>query len=333
MGAALAAGALLAAPLPPILAQGLRALLTAAANTCETLPLNILYSRDISPDLDVMEYTRDGRRTYSLAQAPDIIWNNIPHPLIIYVPGWWNTPTDESSKTLVDALLLKSPLILVLDTRLAFCRGYVGSASHVNSLAHRLYRFIKTIHNKGYPLSSIHLIGFSLGAHVSGITGKLVQNKFKKKLERIIALDPARPCFSKPSQYRLGKHDAAFVQVVHTSAGALGLEDPIGHTDVYINGVSVSQPECKDRPISLECDHAQAWKLFSASIMNERSLMARKCRSWEELNTGTCSGNETMVGYECSDTTRGMFLHKSDKVTEPQLRVFNPFDPKTWLAS
>ncbi|CAK1583209.1 unnamed protein product [Parnassius mnemosyne] len=317
--------------LPPWITGNLEELVRAASDSCEVLPLDVLFSKVYGPDIDVVEFRRHKRKSFSLSKAHLHLRDRLPQTLVIYVPGWWNTPTDESSKTLVKALLNKNPSVLVLDTRLIFCKGYVASTAGVNGLALRLYKFIKNMTNDGLPLSSVHLIGFSLGAHVVAITGKLVQKHLHRKLDKITALDPARPCFSRQSEYRLEKSDAKFVLVIHTNAGVLGLEQPLGHVDVYANGVLTKQPECQDRSISLQCDHAQAWRLFAASVIDDHVLVGRRCKSWEELNSGQCSGNETVVGYSCNTNTRGMFLYKSPvEKKEPELRVFNPLDLFTW---
>lgn len=295
----------------------------------EALPLELLLARSYTtemPATDMVEFRNGSRRTYRVLTAHEKLRTK-PPTLVIYVPGWWNTPTDESSSAIVNALLTKHPVVLVLDTRLSFCRGYISSVSRVNPLANLLYSFIKNLHKGGFNLSSIHVIGFSLGAHVAGMTGKLVQKRLKKKIGRITALDPAKPCFSKTA-LKLDKRDAAFVQVIHSSAGVLGLEEPIGHADVYVNGVAAKHPECRDRSISLECDHAQAWKLFAASIIIDKALIGKQCASWDELMKNQCSGNETILGYSGSPDSRGMFLYKSedrDKRQEPRMQVFNPF--------
>ncbi|XP_013192735.1 lipase member H [Amyelois transitella] len=329
----------LTAGLPPFLASNFEELVKTAAASCEILPLEVLFSRQYTselPLLDVVEFTRTGRRSYRVANA-HLRLREHPRPaaLIVYIPGWLNSPNDEAAQALVTALLRKNPIVLVIDTRLAFHRGYISSASRVKALANLLYNFIKNVYREGIPLSAVHLIGFSLGAHVAGITGKLVKKGLKERIGRITALDPARPCFVRLAEYRLDKNDAQFVQVVHSSAGILGLENPVGHADVYVNGVLVKQPECRDRSITLECDHAQAWRLYSESVQNDRSLMGRECRSWNELMRGECSGNETVVGYSCSSSSRGMYLYKSEKARsrrkEPRLQIFNPFDPFSWV--
>lgn len=305
------------------------------------MPLDALYSQTHVPDVQMIEFGRDSQQAYPLSEAHERLRARLPAghaapALPLYVPGWWNTPHDDSSATVVDALLARHATVLLLDTRPVFCKGYVASAAGVGSLAHRLYKFIRSLHDEGWPLSSVRLVGFSLGAHVAGVTGKLVRKHLRRRLERIVALDPARPCFAHPSRWRLASGDARFVQVVHTSPGMLGLAEPLGHADVYANGVLASQPECEDRSaaLALGCDHAQAWRLYAASVSDAIALNARRCADWAELSTGRCAGAEAELGYSCGVDTRGIYLYKSPapaRKREPQPRVFNPLDLLSWF--
>ncbi|XP_045502795.1 lipase member H-like isoform X1 [Colias croceus] len=328
LGAAVAVALLGAAGAWLPLSTTLDYLLRAASQTCEALPLQALTSAQIIPDLKFVEYTTEGKRRYPLTTAH--LQDFSGSQLIVYIPGWWNTPTDESSDALVKALLTKNTIVLILDTRASFGRGYVSSAVQVNGLAHRVFRFFRNLYVQGYPISKIHLIGFSLGAHVAGITGKLVQKKLNQVIERITALDPARPCFLEPSRFRLRKEDAAFVYVLHTSSGVIGLEDPIGHVDVYANGLTSSQPECKGMIITLECDHAQAWKLYSASVTNSSALIGQRCLDWKELKNSKCSGDIADVGYDCNSANRGLYIYRS-QVESRRLKNFSPFDFWSWF--
>ena len=56
------------------------------------------------------------------------------------------------------------------------------------------------------------------------------------RLERIIALDPARPLIRPGNQNRLDAGDARAVQVIHTNAGYYGEAGRIGHIDFCVNG-------------------------------------------------------------------------------------------------
>ncbi|XP_054928640.1 inactive pancreatic lipase-related protein 1-like isoform X2 [Dermacentor andersoni] len=101
--------------------------------------------------------------------------------------------------------------------------------------------------------SHVHLVGFSLGAHVAGFCGRHFRNITGHSLGRITGLDPAGPLFE-GTNVSLSRADADFVDVIHTNAGPIselkfGIQDPLGHVDFYPNGGS-KQPKCAD-----ETDH------------------------------------------------------------------------------
>ncbi|XP_038646433.1 endothelial lipase-like [Scyliorhinus canicula] len=151
------------------------------------------------------------------------------------------------------------------------------------------------------PLQKVHMIGYSLGAHVAGFAGKATQNK----IGRITGLDPAGPLFEGTApDKRLCPDDADFVDVLHTFAyGTLGLsigiEQPIGHIDVYPNGGSF-QPGCGLHDVFnalaygtigdvVYCEHERSVHLFVDSILNQdkQSLMYR-CPDTKTFEKGMC---------------------------------------------
>lgn len=92
-----------------------------------------------------------------------------------------------------------------------------------------------------FLLKNLHIIGFSLGAQTAGMIGNYVKTG---KLPRITGLDPAKPLFSfAPSEYKLTKDKAVFVDVIHTDILARGVLRTAGHTDFYVNG-GIEQPGC-----------------------------------------------------------------------------------------
>ncbi|XP_077523497.1 pancreatic lipase-related protein 2-like [Amblyomma americanum] len=96
--------------------------------------------------------------------------------------------------------------------------------------------------------ADVHIIGFSLGAHVAGFCGRHFNSTYGFLLGRITGLDPAGPLFEN-SNVSLSRTDAEFVDVIHTNAGKLersklGLNESIGHVDFYPNGGS-DQEVCK----------------------------------------------------------------------------------------
>lgn len=79
--------------------------------------------------------------------------------------------------------------------------------------------------------------GHSLGAHICGFAGRAFTNATDQYIARITGLDPARPCFNQgQSLDGLSRGDAAFVDIIHSNAGALGKKTTIGDVDFWPNG-------------------------------------------------------------------------------------------------
>ncbi|XP_069948912.1 pancreatic triacylglycerol lipase-like [Cherax quadricarinatus] len=164
--------------------------------------------------------------------------------------------------------------------------------------------------NTGHRPQDVHIIGHSLGAHVSGYTGERVP-----KLGRISGLDPAEPYFQyMPSSVRLDPTDALFVDVIHTDGapfsldGGYGLKEPAGHLDFYPNG-GQNQTGCETplaAPIrwfingknftrawnvvedALGCNHLRAAFLFRDSIDSQCPYIAFSCHSYQQYRQGKC---------------------------------------------
>lgn len=96
-------------------------------------------------------------------------------------------------------------------------------------------------HPRGVTPDTLHLIGYSVGAHIAGLAANYVT---KGKLGRITGLDPTILFSGANNRSRdLDPTDAHFVDVIHTAAGVLGQWGPSGHADFYVNG-GTSQPGC-----------------------------------------------------------------------------------------
>lgn len=99
----------------------------------------------------------------------------------------------------------------------------------------------------GIRTASVTIAGHSLGAHVAGFVGKDLKRYSNQQLGRIIGLDPAGPLFTfpmlAPPENILTANDAAFVQVLHTSAFTFGAYNRLGNADFYANN-AILQPGC-----------------------------------------------------------------------------------------
>jgi len=180
--------------------------------------------------------------------------------------------------------------------------NYMRAASNTRLVGRQVAAMIEQLTaTTNASLDSFHLIGFSLGAHVSGHAGKQI------KLKRISGLDPAGPLFENfPSSVRLDSGDAEFVDVIHTNAdsllwGGLGAYEPMGHVDFYPNGGRM-QKGCANLFVggvsdilwptegdgrSL-CNHRRGYKYFVESIAPVCRFPSFICKDFETFLTGNC---------------------------------------------
>jgi hypothetical protein len=154
---------------------------------------------------------------------------------------------------------------------------------------------------------SVHLIGFSLGAHVMHFAGRTFTDlmtsglygdtRQPRMIGRITGLDPAARHFQGYKEAFLEKKDADFVDIIHTSItyhegnyidtlnARYGNPDATGHVDFYPNGGDAPQPECKEA-------HFPSTTPFSYSL--------RASSSAAESSSFSCSHNRAIYFFSDS---------------------------------
>ncbi|RWS02543.1 pancreatic lipase-related protein 2-like protein [Dinothrombium tinctorium] len=178
-------------------------------------------------------------------------------------------------------------------------------------------------------IEDIHLIGHSLGAHVSGHIGERFTDP---KIGRLTALDPAGPEFYKNNpKSRLDSTDAAYVEVIHTDYGnllieGLGLEDAVGHDDYYPNS-GYRQPGCgitkgvfnvlskgigSGITKTVACNHQRSWKFYlvDPDTLGECQFVGYECKNYDDFLSGKCGD----CGHDNSKCGIFGFLGRSDPV-------------------
>ncbi|XP_036442371.1 lipoprotein lipase [Colossoma macropomum] len=226
----------------------------------------------------------------------------------LVIHGWTVSGLFESWVAKMVAALYdreKDANVIVVDWLDAAQNHYVVAAENTEKVGQEVGHFIDWIEGAtNIPLEKVHLIGYSLGAHVAGFAGSHATNK----VGRITGLDPAGPDFEGAHAHRrLSPDDAHFVDVLHTfSRGTLGLsigiEQPIGHVDIYPNGGSF-QPGCNLRGAlekiarfglvamneAIKCEHERSVHLFIDSLLNgEEPSKAYSCGSSDMFERGMC---------------------------------------------
>ncbi|CAL8103128.1 unnamed protein product [Orchesella dallaii] len=188
----------------------------------------------------------------------------------------------------------------------------------------RVSDFIRFMLTSNYAtIDNIHLIGFSLGAHVAGGVGRTIATfpEIGKKLGRVTGLDPAGPLFSLVEiQGKLTKGDAEFVDTYHTAAGSLGISNfTDGHVNFIVNE-GHHQPGCVENKALYttesqlgSCSHGFAPKIFAASIA--KNFTACNCSNVVTKTEG-CQENCTvtvLAGERCPTSARGQFAFETSE--------------------
>jgi len=196
-------------------------------------------------------------------------------------------------------------------SKLAAAPWYDIAAGHTRVTGEKTAELIEWLVSEGVPLSNIHVLGHSLGAHVAGFAGASMGGR----LPRITALDPALPLFgAEDDSGRIDPTDAVFVDVIHTAGGGLlegglAFREPRGHSDFYPNE-GEHQPGCGADAFGT-CSHSRAYEYLQESIANERGFRACKCFDWNHfLGACDCSETDFMGEIARSSSARGLFyLH------------------------
>ncbi|CAL4117705.1 unnamed protein product, partial [Meganyctiphanes norvegica] len=172
--------------------------------------------------------------------------------------------------------------------------------------------------------AKVHLIGHSLGSHVSGYAGEQITG-----LGRISGLDPAGPYFTgMPSFVRLDETDAIFVDNYHTDGASIvllgfGTRQAIGNIDFYPNGGRI-QPGCGPSVITsiidisvddlygdltdiVSCSHARVIDIYRDTLKQPCPYIAHECDDYDDFEDGDCEscGDDNQrcspIGIRASD--------------------------------
>lgn len=157
--------------------------------------------------------------------------------------------------------------------RLAAPPYYPNAVYHVSYVGKCLAQLIKHLRDIN-KCQDIHIIGFSLGAHVPAFAANILK---PYKVARITGLDPAMPFFITVSKdKKLDSSDAEFVDVLHTNAFVQGQFAMSGHIDFYMNG-GIYQPGCWTHDNPFTCNHHRAIEYYAESINSKSGFWGWPC--------------------------------------------------------
>ncbi|XP_012135888.1 pancreatic triacylglycerol lipase isoform X2 [Megachile rotundata] len=208
--------------------------------------------------------------------------------LKVIIHGYKGSGSDVGTILIVQALLdMEDTNVLVLDWTRGAATTYSAAVANTELVGRQLGLILLDAIGLGSLPKNIHVIGFSLGAHVAGCASEVLKKR-NILLGRITGLDPASPFFRnhlfREKSRKLDATDAQLVDVIHTDgsedfADGFGLLKPLGHIDFFPNG-GREQPGCSDVKNSvvvshlneemltkeLACSHLRAWMFFFESV-------------------------------------------------------------------
>ncbi|UYV83684.1 Lipase [Cordylochernes scorpioides] len=179
-------------------------------------------------------------------------------PLFILIHGFNQDSNSHRFVEMKNALLKRDPdtNVVIVDWWKG-ARGpfYFSAAVNAEVVGRQTGRLLSLLSTSVDLENDVHVVGFSLGAQISGFTGRWLRSRYGKMVGRITGLDPASPFYEGYGpDVHLTTADAKFVDVIHTSAGdsltsgEVGFIAPVGHVDFYPNG-GRGQPHCVGRSV------------------------------------------------------------------------------------
>nr|AIC80930.1 lipase [Antheraea pernyi] len=206
----------------------------------------------------------------------------------VIVHGWNNNGNTAMNPTITSAFLaVQDCNVIVVDWRALANTGYNTAAAGVPGVGQFLGNFLIWLFNTaGGNWNQLHLVGFSLGAHVVGSAGR----QAGRRANRITGLDPAGPLWGGNSN-AIHNNAGQYVECIHTDGHILGIMDANCHAQFYPNGGRHPQPGC----VINTCSHGRAPDLF-ASTVRTNHLTGRRCNNIWEAELSTCNGATMAMG-------------------------------------
>ncbi|XP_063383420.1 pancreatic triacylglycerol lipase-like [Cydia fagiglandana] len=244
-------------------------------------------------------------QTLTINNANSILNSNFNanNPTIIVVHGWLSNRNTEPNPTVRRAYLNKSDVnVIVVDWSRLALSDYATAALGVPAVGRGVGQFLRFLNQvTGARFDNMHLVGFSLGAHLVGNAGR----ELGGQVIRVTGLDPAGPMWNL-NRERLAPTDGGYVEAIHTdggyTVGGLGIGSAIANADFFPNG-GISQPGCYTNI----CNHNRAWELFAATVTYNH-LVGQQCTTNLQITWNTCRGARFNMGNDdLRKTGSGMY--------------------------
>ncbi|KAH8306117.1 hypothetical protein KR018_001705, partial [Drosophila ironensis] len=229
------------------------------------------------------------KATEASIDASDFNPNN---PTRITIHGWNSNYKDGVNTRIADAWFQYGDYnMIAVDWARGRSLEYASSVAAVSGAGQKVAALVDfLVTYKQMRLDTLEVVGFSLGAHVAGYTGKHLTTG---RLGKLVGLDPASPLmsYSKPEK-RLSSDDAVYVESIHTNGAVLGFKQPIGFASFYPNG-GKTQPGC-GLDATGSCSHTRSVLYYVESLL-WNNFPSKKCNTYQLANKNQCGDQYSSI--------------------------------------
>jgi len=275
--------------------------------------INFVSSEDVFQDVRLRFYYGADNTTYieyDLNKTTNLLKHSKFYQnqsTILYLHGW-NEKVNEAVTLshIVNAYLTrKEENVLLLNYEKLASNFYPTVVEHTIELGKKIALALTDLFKAGLNPSRLHLMGFSLGAHICGEIGRALRPNYI--LSRITGFDPASVMYYCNGKYvELNKNDCKFVDIIHSDKGMTGGATSSGHADFYPNGGSRPQPGCGNTAwqyfstiVGDHCAHDASVHFFAESVSAKTKMFLATNRN--DANV------KAYMGYYCSKEASGDF--------------------------
>ncbi|XP_041978410.1 lipase member H-A-like [Aricia agestis] len=186
-------------------------------------------------------------------------------------------------------------VILVDNQRFATVLYYLA-ARLMRPVGKHVAEVLVELTRSGLDPGKLELVGFSLGGQTISYIAKNYRQMTGRNVSRLIALEPAGPCFRTlgPGD-RLDASDADFVQVIHTNIDGYGMPTRMGHVDIYVNGGEYQPGDLTILPCTSTCSHFRVLWLWVSALKHPNKFLALRCNSIQDARDSQCYGEPQVV--------------------------------------
>ncbi|XP_060656151.1 phospholipase A1 member A [Drosophila nasuta] len=198
--------------------------------------------------------------------------------------------------------------VIVVDFATNVAQLYYTVRHHLSVHGYSIYKLLSALTDAGISAEDITLAGHSVGANIAALGADLYAKSNKRQVAQLIAIDPATMCRTTDILVRQGV--ASRVVVLHGEGDVFGVRVPLGHVDIYPNGIGYFprkklQPGCETKI----CSHMYPFVLFMEALIEGVMIPATKCENWAKFRQGDCSFENTLnIGLIYPPNAKGLYF-------------------------